>query len=498
MNSVALRATSADLMAEQGNRRILLRFSTYEKLLALVFLLTLPLSNPWVRGDGVGYYAFARSVLFEHRLDFTEDWQKANSTFREGRIDAGGHIRPEQYTSTGELDNHFSVGPAMLWAPFLLATSAVVHFYKALGGKVANDGYAQPYLISMAIGTALYGFLGIWISFRIARKYCGEEWAFLAAVGVWFASSLPVYMYFNPSWSHAQSAFAVALFIWYWDRTREARNVWQWLVLGGLAGLMTDVYYPNLILCVLPGLESLGVYSSAFRGQISKGSLRQVIFGNAVFLLTALAALLPTLIAKKIIYGSFLASGYYVEWFPWSPAFFKVCFSSDHGLFSWTPVALLGVLGLALLYRKDRIFSLYALVACGGYIYFLGCYSDWDGVASFGNRFCVSLTPLFILGMAALLRTAEEVFQTTKMFSVAAAMAVMLILWNLGLIFQWGVHLVPARGPISWRDTAYNQFAVVPEQTIATVRNYMTRRKELMNDIEERDARTLRSRQGDE
>ena len=33
----------------------------YEKILALIFVCTLPLVNPWVRGDGVGYYAFARA-----------------------------------------------------------------------------------------------------------------------------------------------------------------------------------------------------------------------------------------------------------------------------------------------------------------------------------------------------------------------------------------------------------------------------------------------------
>jgi len=27
-------------------------------ILALLFLLSLPLVNPWVRGDGVGYYAY--------------------------------------------------------------------------------------------------------------------------------------------------------------------------------------------------------------------------------------------------------------------------------------------------------------------------------------------------------------------------------------------------------------------------------------------------------
>src|ERR1700722_6089445 len=102
------------------DRTLLFRNTKYEKALLLFFILTLPLSNPWVRGDGVGYYAFARSLLIEHRLDFTKDWLEANETYRLGRTNAAGEILPNQYTTTGHLDNHFSVGPAILWAPFLI------------------------------------------------------------------------------------------------------------------------------------------------------------------------------------------------------------------------------------------------------------------------------------------------------------------------------------------------------------------------------------------
>src|SRR5271163_1485802 len=104
-----------------GSGTRLRRFTKYEALLALLFVLTLPLSNPWVRGDGVGYYAFARSMLIEHRLDFTKDWLAANTSFRMGRVDAQGKIEPSEYTATGRLDNHFSVGAAILWFPFLVA-----------------------------------------------------------------------------------------------------------------------------------------------------------------------------------------------------------------------------------------------------------------------------------------------------------------------------------------------------------------------------------------
>ena len=63
--------------------------------LVLLFVVSLPFVNPWVRGDGVGYYAYARSLLIEHRLDFAPDWLHANASFTEGRVDDQGHILAE-------------------------------------------------------------------------------------------------------------------------------------------------------------------------------------------------------------------------------------------------------------------------------------------------------------------------------------------------------------------------------------------------------------------
>ena len=94
------------------------KLSRYEKILVLVFFLSLPLINPWVRGDGVGYYAFARAFLIQHDLNFTQDWLRANPSFRMGRTDAEGNILSTEYTPTGHVDNHFSIGPAILWSRF--------------------------------------------------------------------------------------------------------------------------------------------------------------------------------------------------------------------------------------------------------------------------------------------------------------------------------------------------------------------------------------------
>ncbi|MGA8144859.1 MAG: glycosyltransferase family 39 protein [Candidatus Acidiferrales bacterium] len=474
------------------------KLSQYERILVLIFVLTLPLINPWVRGDGVGYYAMGRALLIQHDLNFKQDWLMANPSFRLGRTDPDGNILPLQYTVTGHLDNHFSIGPAILWSPFLIAAHLGVLSYDALGGRVSADGFSKPYVIAMALGTALYGFLALWFSFRLARKHLPEQWAFLATLGIWFASSLPVYMYFNPSWSHAHSAFMVALFLWYWDHTRGDRSWAQWAGLGALGGLMMDIYYPNAILLLFPLFESLPIYWKSLSGHDAK-TFGGLFLKNVSFTGVVLAAFTPTLITKKLIYGSYLNFGYKEHWFWNSPALLKVSFSAEHGLFSWTPIVVLAFIGLFFLWKYDRTLSLNSVVGFAIYVYFIGCFESWNGGSSFGSRYCIPLTALFVLGLSAFFdrlsyATAPNQRRGTLLARTATAA---FVLWNLGLIFQWGTHLLPARGPISWREAAYNQVAVVPGQAAGTLMRYLTHRKRLMRNLEEEDLRQLKSRQAD-
>ncbi len=246
-------------------------FATNEKLLFFLFLLTLPLANPWVRGDGVGYYAYIRSALIDHDLRFENDYLAANESFVISRVDAQGRLLPRLYTKTGYVENHFTVGPALLWAPVLLAVHGSVLLADHFGAHVSADGYSHPYLLAMAVTTACYGFLSLFLAFRVAQKYFDARWSLFATVMIWMASSLPVYMYFNPSWSHALSAFTVALFLWYWERTKLQRTAGQWAILGVTTGLMGNVYYPNVILMIFPALEVFHLWRAKQR---DSGQLR--------------------------------------------------------------------------------------------------------------------------------------------------------------------------------------------------------------------------------
>ncbi len=470
-----------------------------ERALIFLFLLSLPFLNPWVRGDGVGYYALARAPLLQHNLDFTKDYQSANAGFRGPRLDESGQPRSGFRTRTGYLDNHFTVGPAILWTPFLLLAHAGVLLSRALGASVAADGFSAPYRIAMALATAIYGFLGLLLSFRLARHYVEECWALLATLGIWWASSLPVYMYFNPSWSHAHSAFAVALFLWYWHETRPSRSLAQWLALALIAGLMLNVYYPNAMVLVVLVVEALRQYGNAFRrdsGQsaFANPSAGDLLLRHFVFTALVVVCLLPTFLTRHIIYGNALESGYVPlkDWHWLSPALLNVLFSSNHGLLAWTPVLFFAIIGLFLFWRREPRAGAPLAAAFLAFYVFICAYPDWAGISSYGNRFFISLTTLFILGLAVFLDRTAAVFRSrTAALAASSALLALFALWNAGLMFQWGAHLIPARGPVSFSEIIHNQFFVVPRRLTVDLRAYLFQRKALMRQIEDRDLQEL-------
>jgi len=480
-----------------------MRFTTKltppEKLMCLLFLFTLPLINPWVHGDGVGYYAYARAVLVQHNLDFRSDWEHANQSFRMVKLDDGGQPKPQEYTRTGYINNHFAMGSAILWMPFLIVAHLGVVLYNLAGGHVAADGFSPPYLTAMALGSAICAFAGLFLAYRVARNHFEERWALLATLGIWFASPLPIYMYFNPSYSHAASVFSVALFVFYWDRTRENRSGLQWLGLGLCGGLMMDVYYPNAIFMLCPLIESLMKYWNSLREKPwNRAAFFRLLGFDLEFCAGGVIAFLPSMIVHRVLFGSLFSLGDYQD-DPWNwsaPWRWDVLFSSDHGLLSWTPILCLAIIGLLMWGKTNRLVTGCMLASALTYYYLIASYPAWDGLSSFGSRYFLPVTPIFVFGLAAFLSGCAAAWRAPRPMAIAArTLVALLIAWNLLFMFQWGAHMISVRGHISFKAMARAQFTTAPVRLKDTLLKYLTHRKTMMNQIETIDVQQIREQQ---
>lgn len=439
------------------------------------------LVNPYVRGDGNGYYAWLVSPVIDGDLDFTNQFRHADPLFQTLIFSADGTVRPEAVTATGRVGNQWSVGPAVMWAPWFLVAHVGVNVARMFGAGTPADGYSWPYVWLVSMGTALYGLAALWWSARIATQLGYGRRAGLAALGVGLASSLPVYQVFLPFHVHALAACTVAAYAAFWMRRQSMSDTVDWFCWGALAGMMVQVYHLNAVL-VIPAMWQW------WRVLRHRGPGAAAVSGLA-FTGAAVLVGIPQLVGKAIVYGRPWITGYQDQ-FIWSePRLWQTAFSANHGWILWTPVVLLAVIGWVRVWRDHpatRVWLLSVPVSYG----VVASYQNWHGQSSFGNRFLLSLTVWVVVGVAAL---ADQTAGHTWRRHAVPAMLAMLIVWNLGFMFQWGTNIIPNRGAVSFREVAFNQVTVVPSQLAGFLRRYLGDREGVQDDIERTDQRERRA-----
>jgi hypothetical protein len=241
--------------------------------------------------------------------------------------------------------------------------------------------------------------------------------------------------------------------------------------LGTIAGVMLDVYYANFVFLIAPLVESLVELRGAWRAGGSEPSkaaaARKFLVENALLALTALIWFLPTLATRQIIFGSPFGMGLYTQahWNWDHPAFWGILFSAKRGFAIWTPILVPAILGLFFLPKREtRVRGIYLGIAAAYYV-LIATYPWWDGISSFGSRYFITLTPVYVMGLtsgiAALAKRWGD--ERAAMRRVVVVVSI-LIVWNLGLVYQWATGVLPISGPVSWQEIVYNQFRVVPGQ----------------------------------
>jgi hypothetical protein len=460
------------------------RLSRGETVLAIAMLATLPLVNPYLRGEGNGTYAYVRSLVLDGDLRFDNEYRRGDASFvAQSFRKADAQPWPPMEMPGGYLRNQWSVGPSLLWLPAFLQAHAGVGVLRLLGAPEAADGYSLPYRLACALATAAYAFCGLFLACRAAQRFAAPAPALLATVALWLASSLPVYVYFLPFYSHALASFSVSVFLWYWLTRRPFDHPRQWMawgLVGGLVWQMEPLAGLVLVVAVVEWLSSLR--ATPFARAAASGAA----FGAA-----ALAAALPQLVIKSILHGSALRTGTLNRYFWDSPRLLDVGFATEHGLFLWTPVLVVAVIGLLALCRRDVVVGLGLLAALACTYYVVACYEAWHGISSFGNRFFVCLTPAFVVGAAVALDAAHRLLArglpTKGAWAALVAPVVLLAAWNAGLVFQWGTGMVPRQGPVDFAQVARNQATAVPGRIVATALRYVSSRQQAVREQERKD-----------
>jgi hypothetical protein len=253
---------------------------------------------------------------------------------------------------------------------------------------------------------------------------------------VTFGASTYHYVTAEPSFSHVYT-FALLSALFYaaerfWDRPSVPGAV----IAGVICGLMFSVRSYNIMYSVL------FLYPPLLAGEADRYWRNHRLLGvwaGGIFL-----GALPELLVLKYYFGSYIANTYGDLHLVFdSPQLGNVLFSVRKGVFFWSPTLLIGLFGLGVaLFSRIRWLAATCLSLIAVTVAVIACWPNWAFGGSFGHRGFVDCTPLFLIGLAALL---DRVKPSLAWMGAVAILAILSIV-NIGLMSSYWTGIIPGDG----------------------------------------------------
>lgn len=338
----------------------------------LIFLMILgsclQLRNYLYAPDAPSYYAVAKSLSFDRDLMFNNELRP-------------GWENPVTISPTYHIVESHQIGASLVW---MLITDPL----KIIG--IAKEDNLE---IVINFTEYLLGILALIFIYKICLKFFDSRTAFWSILAVLLGTNLWAYITIFTGASHVSDLFFTSGFLLFYLNTYKQRSKIDWLILGGLAGLMLMARGDSALYLIFPAVD-------LFR-YIKNKDLKTVLFFTFVFILGLLFTFSPQLLFWKIIFGKIIR--FYGE-----PGLFtgnkflEVLFHPSQGFLFFSPfLGLCFFVGLFYFYKKEKMLAISSALIFLALVYGIGkAKFSWNG-GCFGARFFLVLMPLFILSVAA-------------------------------------------------------------------------------------------------
>jgi hypothetical protein len=426
-----------------------------------LFLMAGAALRPSIHGmDGVGNYVPLASLLGSGDLDYRDDYAlfdaRRDYPFRFADLP----VSP----ATGLPSNRYGVGSAILWSPFVVATHLAA---RGTDGDTA-DLSGRPYAWAVGIGTAWWGSLSLWLIYRKLRARWSAIACASALAALGLATPLGFYLYAHGSMSHGTGFFAVTALLLAFDRAwKRPDSMAAMAGCGAFSGLLVITRFqdaPWAILVAGALFWRIARPSAASYGGM--GMARKMTLG-LIFTAAGFLAVFPQLAVWRVLYGSWFSGPLpYLDasagsFSPWPSHLLAALVSERGGVLAWHPAMALGLIGLCFVARREatwRPMATLGLAGFAGLSWLVGSWSMWWGGASFGNRFFISTLPFIAIGIAWMVDAAAG----RRRLSAALCLLAILIVWNLGLLFQYATEMIPREDPVPWSQVIRQNVIEVP------------------------------------
>jgi hypothetical protein len=370
-----------------------------------------------IHSDGFSYYVYLPSWAIYHDVSFdalARDWYGGMYPGFTGLL---------RWPTTGLWVNLHPMGTAILMAPFFAAGDLL-----SLWSNLPRDGFSLYYQHAAGLAGIAYFLAGLAVLRGILTRHFTDGVVLATLVCITWGTNLFHYGVFDGTFSHAFSFFLVCLWLLIIERWWEQeRPTWRLsLALGAVAALIVLVRHTNAIyLLVLP---FYGVTrSSDLRARV--GSMWERRTWLAAATLVGAVGILPQLLLYRMSTSSWLVSPYSAldAGFSFgSPHLVGVLFSTQKGLFFWSPLLVFAVIGAIVAKGWTRGIVLPAVAIFVIQTYLAASWWDWQFGASYGHRAFTDGFGLTAVLLAACFQWAARRAHVRRAVTMVAAVCVAL------------------------------------------------------------------------
>ncbi|GAA4350929.1 hypothetical protein GCM10023185_09120 [Hymenobacter saemangeumensis] len=375
--------------------------------------------------DAMGYYLYLPAHFIYHdlsRLSFIpeilREYNPTGSFFQ---------AFPAPDGPAGAMIMKYPIGLAILNTPFFwLGHWAARHW------NYAQDGFSAPYQVAIAFGSIVYSLLGLGLLRRVLLRYVSDVVAALTLTLIVLGTNYLQYSAIDGAMAHNVGFTLYALLLWLTVRWHEQPRRWLAAAIGLTLGLLVIVRPSDMVAVLIPLLW--GITSAA----AAREKLHLLLHRHRAHLLLLLGcgvlAVLPQLLYWKWASGHFIVYSYEEQGFSFlKPHTRQVLFSFRKGWLLYTPLMVLPLVGLVVLWRRNRAVAVPVLAYFLVNLWVVSAWDVWWYGGSLSQRALVQSYATLALPLAFLLAALGQARPVLR----GAVLLLAALLVNLNLVMHW-------------------------------------------------------------
>lgn len=289
----------------------------------------------------------------------------------------------------------YPVGTTLMQLPFLLVGYIVSVI---LGINLSED--ISIIELAMYISSWFYCLFGLTLIYGYIKKYYSAMAALMTSIGILFGTMLVLYTTEKASMSHVYGFFMCTFFMIYVERY-EARyeglsgrsKFLMDILLGVILGIIALIRNTNIIIgfvYLIYGVETIKAFGSRLKKLFGMKILVQIAGFVGIYIMQ--------IICWRIQTGEFILYSYVDESFTyWNhPQIINVLFSDAKGLFIYSPILIVSIIGL-FLKRKDSINNVIKWIVFIVQTYIIAAWWCWWLGAAYSERMYCDILCIFAI-----------------------------------------------------------------------------------------------------